>query len=339
MRLYIKRDKNEVLNSIYKKNKTVEVIGEYKTMKTPIMVKCRSCGNEWNANIYHLLYGSSCPVCANKTKKKKHTVTQESFTHEMSSINSNIDILGTYVSAKTKILCKCKVCGNEWTPLPYNLLQGCGCPRCARDKIVVSQLKDQMAFEEDVKRYAKDVIPIDSYKGNHTAIRFKCAKCSGIWRATPANIIRRNNPGGGTGCPICRQSHGERAISNILAKLGIEFETQKKFDTLRGKRCSKMPFDFYLPEYNSLIEYQGQYHDGTCQLQTDEEYVDLQMRDKKKKKWADENGFNLIYIWYYDDINEIIERTIINNKSRNDHSDVGNYTRMRPLVKQDEDMI
>lgn len=38
---------------------------------------------------------------------------------------------------------------------------------------------------------------------------------------------------------------------------------QKEFDNLLGVKNGKLKFDFYLPTYNFLIEYQGEYHDGS----------------------------------------------------------------------------
>ena len=56
--------------------------------------------------------------------------THEEFIELVNDINPNIEIIGKYVNAKTKIECKCKKCGHKWSPRPHHLLEGYGCPNC-----------------------------------------------------------------------------------------------------------------------------------------------------------------------------------------------------------------
>ena len=48
-------------------NPDIEVLGEYKTSKSPIRVRCRVCGHEWEPQPGNLLGGSGCPVCSRKS--------------------------------------------------------------------------------------------------------------------------------------------------------------------------------------------------------------------------------------------------------------------------------
>jgi very-short-patch-repair endonuclease len=72
------------------------------------------------------------------------------------------------------------------------------------------------------------------------------------WRAS---ISCRNR---GTDCPKCSISKGEKAIQNYLEKRSITFVPQKRFRDCR--RIHLLRFDFYLPDHNILIEYDGQQH-------------------------------------------------------------------------------
>lgn len=57
--------------------------------------------------------------------------TNEEFLAELAAVNPNIEPLEPYVSAVTKMDCRCKVCGYVWKAKPHNLLGGHGCPKCA----------------------------------------------------------------------------------------------------------------------------------------------------------------------------------------------------------------
>lgn len=59
----------------------------------------------------------------------------------------------------------------------------------------------------------------------------------------------------------CTFSKGEELISQILKEHNIDFIPQKTFDNLTGiSGKKKLSFDFYIPEFNLLIEYQGEQH-------------------------------------------------------------------------------
>ena len=66
-------------------------------------------------------------------------------------------------------------------------------------------------------------------------------------------------------------------------------------------------FDFYLPDYNLLIECQGVQHREWREGWITKEKFEKQLEhDKRKRNYAKENNINLLEIWYYD-IDEIEE--------------------------------
>ena len=74
----------------------------------------------------------------------------------------------------------------------------------------------------------------------------------------------------------------------------------------------KHRYDFYLPEHNLLIEYQGQFHDGTAHQQSKKEFERQQEHDKRKREYAKDNNIKLLEIWYYDfdNIEEILNKEL-----------------------------
>ena len=100
------------------------------------------------------------------------------------------------------------------------------------------------------------------------------------------------------GCPKCYQfkSQGEQSIMNYLDKNNINFIPQKTFAPLNK---SKYRFDFYLPDFNIAIEYQGEQHYRDNEFFKDS-LSTIQRRDKIKKQYCIDNNIELIEIKYTD---------------------------------------
>lgn len=137
---------------------------------------------------------------------------------------------------------------------------------------------------------------------------FEIAKCSPkkVWikcqrnSLHPSYQIKCYSFTNGRRCSVCKESRGERKIREILNTYNINFIPQKEFSNLFGVGDGNLSYDFYLPSQNLLIEYQGQYHDGTASNQSEEDYLKQQEHDKRKREYAEQNGIRLLEIWYWD---------------------------------------
>lgn len=143
----------------------IKVLDTYVNSETKIQFMC-SLGHIWKARPCNVLYGNSCPLCANINETKTH----KQFVSEMNNISSDIIILGEYQNAHSKILCKCKKCQNEWGAEPSNLLKGTGCPRCCKSKGEIAIelfLTDKNISFEGQKKFDdcrdKNPLPFDFY--------------------------------------------------------------------------------------------------------------------------------------------------------------------------------
>lgn len=98
---------------------------------------------------------------------------------------------------------------------------------------------------------------------------------------------------------LCHCSSGERAVIDFLNCHKINYIFQ-----YRDKRCINpktkkiLPFDFFLPEYKVLIEYDGRQHEFTTPhgFYNKEYLVGVKERDNIKNQWADKIGYTLIRI-------------------------------------------
>lgn len=99
------------------------------------------------------------------------------------------------------------------------------------------------------------------------------------------------------------KSEGEQIIKNLLTKLQISFLQEYTFlDCINPKTNKRLKFDFYLPDYNLLIEYDGSQHFITRERgwYTQEELKNIQERDKLKDTYCKEHNIRLIRIPYTD---------------------------------------
>jgi hypothetical protein len=133
-----------------------------------------------------------------------------------------------------------------------------------------------------------------SFKNSTTITRITCEK-HGDFYQSPESHLRQ-----GCGCPKCKISKGENKIFNILSELKINHIQQKTFPDC--KHIQELKFDFYLPELNTCIEFNGrQHYEPVSDFGGDIEFEKIKIRDSIKNIYCLNNNINLIIIKYTDD--------------------------------------
>lgn len=99
-------------------------------------------------------------------------------------------------------------------------------------------------------------------------------------------------------CRSCSSSEsvGEKKIADYLDGCNIQYVREKKFDDCIDKRA--LPFDFYVPEYNLTIEFDGQHH--YFDIWGAEHFERTQHHDKIKDQFCRDNGINMLRIPYWE---------------------------------------
>lgn len=296
-----------LINRVSEIRPDIEILGDYINMNTHVSCRCKTCGHEWLSKPSNLLHGVGCDKCAHKLVQFKLTKTHAQFMSELRAKDLPIEVLGKYQTAKTPIACSCRICGCHWTPTPTNLLSGLGCPDCGRVSIRQKQLKAHEQFVEDLASINPDIEAVSQYQGSHALITLRCKVCGEEWQCMASNATSH-----ASGCPTCTASHGEKAIAAHLKAMSVNYIPQHRFDGLVGVGGTKLSYDFYLPDHNVLIEYQGEHHDGTMALQTEEQFIRQQEHDARKREYATSHGYRLIEIWYWDftRIQEILNKEL-----------------------------
>ena len=282
---------------IKEKNPNIKILNKYNNGRTLMDCECLVCGNRWQTMAMNLSRGHGCPKCNQSNPR----LTTRQYKNQLKEINPNIMIIGEYTGNNNKIDCKCLICGHEWSPFANTLKRGHGCPNC-------KALKDRLSHKEFIERM-KDINPfvkiIGEYKTALIPLEVKCLVCGKIFKTKPTGLLKK------TGCPYCNLSKGERDVAIFLDKNNIEYVQQKKYCDLIGLGGGNLSYDFYLPNYNLLIEYQGRQHREQVKGFVEGKLFDyVKEHDYRKKKYAKEHNIKLLEIWYDEDIEQKIIKTL-----------------------------
>lgn len=288
------------------KNKHVKILGIYNGYRNEIDVECTYCSKTFKMTPCNILRGHGHRECMTNISHTIQKKTHEQFILELHAVNKNVRVLQKYIDNHTKLKTECLICGNIWYITPNKLLLGRGCPNCRSIQMSIDQTRSHEEFLKIAKEKCEKIKILGRYEKSWIPIECECETCNFKWSARPSTLLY------GIGCPQCKASKGEKRIRDFLDKCSVEYECQKKFNNLHGVGGGLLSYDFYLPRYNLLIEYQGQFHDGNIKnnFQSTSDLQKAKEHDRRKKKYANDNSIKLLEIWYWDFDN--IEQILLN---------------------------
>ncbi len=160
-----------------------------------------------------------------------------------------------------------------------------GCSKCSGNK--------KITHEEFVNRSNElhnfEYEYLSKYCGTHKKILIKHKKCGNeFYQEAKSHSIE------GQGCPKCKKkSLGEEKIKSFLIEKKINFEIEKTFEDC--KDVYRLRFDFYIPEKNLLIEYDGKQHFTSRNIWGGKKaLIAVKKRDEIKNNYAKQKGINLL---------------------------------------------
>jgi very-short-patch-repair endonuclease len=140
-----------------------------------------------------------------------------------------------------------------------NMIHGHGCIKCQHEKISEFRLHSKDFVEEFINGINGNTLLNKNEYINSTEsnLIIKCGLCNKNTYTVSFDTYKTK---GQTCCRSCSAaiSKNENIIKQILENNNIEFEMQKTFENCKDIR--KLPFDFYLPDFNLIIEYDGEGH-------------------------------------------------------------------------------
>lgn len=211
--------------------------------------------------------------------------TKEQFISELS--DSNIEVLGDYVSTHAKILVRYKDCQHEELKRPSKLLAGQRCGKCAGKHISQTKTKSVQQFKDSLaEKGLLHLELIGEYHGVKKKISVKNNLCGHVYEVSANNVLQ------GSGCPVChgfkdtgkfieivnRKYPGEYEVLGeyvnnripilVKHKCGFAWEVIPK-DLLREIRCPKCissKGELYIADYLAKhgVEFVPQYKFADC---------------------------------------------------------------------------
>jgi hypothetical protein len=266
---------------------------EYKNSHTKIKIICPTHGIFEQLPHNHL-NGKGCIKCTNNLKLDVNIFIKRSKgIHGDKYDYSDVE----YKNNKSKVKINCSMHGS-FIQKAYHHMSGIGCPSCA------GKIKTSENFIKKAKRVHGDKYDYSEveYKNINCKVKIICPM-HGTFEQNPHNHLSNN------GCPICNESYGEKSIRLFLIKNKIKFIKNKSFEYCKNKR--QLPFDYYLPDYNVCIEYDGRQHFGVVDyFGGDSAFKKRQKLDKIKDNFCKNNSILLLRIKYtnYKNIELILSR-------------------------------
>lgn len=302
-----KKTHDEYVLEVAKINPDIEVIDQYINVNTKIMHRCKLDGYEWMAFPSNIIKGHGCPHCANRKKSIRMSLTEDEYKQKLFDINPSIQFIGKYQNANTKAMHRCKICGHQWMAYPSNTLNGKGCKKCADKNNADMLRRSHDTYVSQVQNINNSVVVLGKYINARTPIKHKCKICEYEWETSPDSILH------GHGCPRCIESNGEKDINEYLSMHSIKFIRQYTF--VDCKNIKVLPFDFYLPEYDMCIEYDGTQHFEPVEFFGGQKSFEATVkRDAIKTNYCISNDIMLIRIKYDEDVTEILDKYFNNLK-------------------------
>jgi len=228
------------------------------------------------------------------------------------------------VSTASRVMVHCGNPNHKWhRMIVWLVLQGSKCRECAGRHQPLEQ-RCQEWIAKCIEKYGEGRYDYsrahEDYVNNDSLVWIRCCLHDHWFKTTPDNNLRTVNGS----CPICSaeftETQGEAEIRRWLEKHGItNFKQDEVTLPNENPRCSRQYLrpDFWLPDYNLFIEYNGEQHYENVEYFFDDDFTfeDQQIRDQTLRDYCHRHGHNLLEIPYWDfqRIGEILTDELLNH--------------------------
>lgn len=197
-------------------------------------------------------------------------------------------------------ICECSLCGTIASVRGTALRSGQStkCEECNRHKVMTDE-SNNVYGKLTVKHFTQS-------KNNRKMWLCQC-ECGNLIEVSTTDL----RTGAVQSCGKCpsQLSHGANAIKLLLDKANISYKQEYIFEDFVFENGHHPRFDFFIPEKNYIIEYDGEQHfyadTSPKSWNTPEKLKQTQQRDKIKNQYCLEHNIPIIRIPYYISISDL----------------------------------
>lgn len=267
------------------------VILEFKDTQHPIKYKCGNCGKVVELQVADSIFNRkyACRFC-HPFRQKDLERTKAAFENFIKDSQEwGLEQSLSDIHSQEKIACRCSYCKKINFKTMYDYMKGvhCSCNRWSDDH------REYLSFSLEKEGYI--LLERKNKKPNRIVLRHSCGY---VYSTTKQNFLN-----GYGRCPKCekRCSLGERSIKHWLDSRGFPYE--REFPVMISGHLLR--FDFFLPDIDLYIEFQGEQHYKEVTL-FDKDVNKLNQRqayDNLKRKYCGNKLLEIPY-WQFDNIAE-----------------------------------
>ncbi len=277
--------------------------------KSKIDTKCQCCDVKIQISLEHIrcranVWGAIlCIPCIRKKNSDALARAEKTKQEALKIIGTNL-----ILAHSETVLFKCLSCNEESIESTYKNVKGrshlFGKCYCCNPYKRYKYLNDP---DKQILRYVEKTLKLKPLSIDKETITLECTICKNHY--SERLTVLKHKPSSHY-CKGCRQirSKSENAISLMLNECGIKFEREKDFETLVNAENKKLWMDFWLPDFNIAIEYDGEQHFRPVLFSRSMDpiayFEKLKRHDGIKNDWAKKNNINLIRLNYKQKLQE-----------------------------------
>lgn len=264
------------------------------TAKGAVYWRCKcSCGNPSIISVLgtNLRNGrsSSCGKC-----QQYEVIGKRYGRLTILEVDNDYKIVNKIKNNHTYYKCRCSCEDKTVVTVQGNALfsgqtVSCGCLRREMSAATAKDLTGQVFGR------LQALYPTDKRSGSTVIWHCKCLEDGNECEVRTSDLLNGHTQSCG-----CLKSIGESNIQKILKEHNIQFEREKTYEDLDHKKYGRCRYDFYLPEYNRLIEFDGEQHYKEVNFFDARSLVETQAVDAIKNQYALDNGISLVRIPYWE---------------------------------------
>ena len=188
-----------------------------------------------------------------------------------------------------------------------NMLHGHGCIDCSYEERGLNCRHSIEYIKSIIESFNSNKLlnPNDYIGSNVRNLKIECGLCGKTYITSFSDYIIQNQ----TRCKSCSKSEsvGEMKIRMFLEDNNVSFVQEKTFDNCMDKK--RLPFDFYLPKHNLIVEFDGQHHFYECGFGNHEI---TKRHDNIKNQYCKDNNIDILRIPYWEgsNIEEILTKQL-----------------------------